>query len=85
MHSYEQANSDDCVERAMVDVRELLPVGQGRRGEFITQDAPIRRLLEHPDRVAKAPAIVLMTGENGTGKEVLAMRLHERSPRHRFP
>ena len=38
----------------MVDVRELLPVGQGRRGEFITQDAPIRRLLEQADRVAKA-------------------------------
>jgi len=85
MHSYEQANSDDCVERATVDVREPLPVGQGRRGEFITQDALIRRLLEQADRVAKAPATVLITGESGTGKEVLARRLHERSPRHRFP
>ena len=58
MHSHGQANSNDCVERAMVDVRELLPVGQGSRGEFITQDAPIRRLLEQADRVAKVPATV---------------------------
>ena len=63
MHSYEQANSDDCVERAMVDVRELLPVGQGRAWSIHHSGwLHAHRLLEHPDRVAKALAIVLMTG-----------------------
>jgi DNA-binding NtrC family response regulator len=33
--------------------------------------------------VAKSPATVLITGESGTGTEVLAERLHEHSPRRR--
>ena len=42
---------------------------------------PMDRLLRLVDRVAQSTIPVLVLGETGAGKEVLATRLHERSPR----
>ncbi|HEY2323072.1 MAG TPA: sigma-54 dependent transcriptional regulator [Thermoanaerobaculia bacterium] len=44
---------------------------------------PIKRLNEMIANVAKAPSSVLIEGESGTGKGVLAKIIHERSPRSR--
>ncbi len=38
-------------------------------------------MIEKIDRVAKTPARVLITGENGTGKELVARAIHSQSPR----
>jgi DNA-binding NtrC family response regulator len=38
--------------------------------------------MEQVVQVAATDANVLLTGENGTGKSLIARRLHERSPRH---
>jgi two-component system nitrogen regulation response regulator NtrX len=46
---------------------------------------PMRDLLESLDRVATTHARVLITGENGTGKELIARRLHDLSPRGEGP
>ncbi|KAB2901072.1 MAG: sigma-54-dependent Fis family transcriptional regulator [Dokdonella sp.] len=55
------------------------------RGEqeagFIAESAPMRQLLSQLDRVAPTDANVLILGENGTGKGVLAQRLHAHSAR----
>jgi len=45
----------------------------------------IRELLASIDRVAATHARVLITGENGTGKELVARRLHDLSPRVEGP
>jgi DNA-binding NtrC family response regulator len=47
----------------------------------VAESAPMRRVLAVLDRVAASSSSVLILGENGTGKGLLARRLHERSPR----
>ncbi|HJZ85051.1 MAG TPA: sigma 54-interacting transcriptional regulator [Polyangia bacterium] len=52
------------------------------RGEALGGRAPaFVRVLGELDRVAPAATTVLLEGETGVGKEVLARRAHERSPR----
>ena len=48
---------------------------------FIAESATMRSLLTQLDRVAPTDANVLILGENGSGKGVLAVRLHARSAR----
>lgn len=49
--------------------------------EFIAASAPMRALLATLQRVAPSDANVLVLGENGTGKGVIARKLHELSRR----
>ena len=49
--------------------------------ELIGRSAPMRALLEEARQVADARANVLVTGESGTGKGLLARWLHRSSPR----
>lgn len=42
---------------------------------------PIRRAIELAQKVAPTGAVVLLTGETGTGKEVFANAIHTNSPR----
>ena len=46
---------------------------------------PMAKVLEAADRVARDDITVLLTGETGVGKEVLARYIHERSARKRGP
>ena len=45
----------------------------------------IRAVTEKIELVAKTPARVLITGENGTGKELVAQAIHANSPRAKLP
>lgn len=45
----------------------------------------IRRALEQVEMVAPTDATVLITGETGVGKELIARAIHERSPRRTHP
>jgi two-component system nitrogen regulation response regulator NtrX len=47
--------------------------------------ATIRQLQETIERVAPTHATVLITGENGTGKELVARAIHHLSPRNTRP
>ncbi len=49
--------------------------------EIIGESPAIKKVLEMTDRVAPTDAKVLITGANGTGKELVARRLHELSTR----
>jgi DNA-binding NtrC family response regulator len=52
---------------------------------FLGTSARIRRLAEEARRVAAGASPVLILGETGTGKGVLARWLHASSPRHEHP
>ncbi|MCX5890978.1 MAG: sigma-54 dependent transcriptional regulator [Deltaproteobacteria bacterium] len=53
--------------------------------EIIGVSSAIRRLREKLDLVAPTNASVLITGENGTGKELVARALHAQSRRANYP
>jgi two-component system nitrogen regulation response regulator NtrX len=55
------------------------------RYEIVGKSFAIRALIEKIEKVADTPARVLITGENGTGKELVARALHRQSPRARKP
>ena len=52
---------------------------------LITASPAMRRAVEQAERAASGRSTVLLTGETGTGKELLARRIHEVSPRARAP
>ena len=53
--------------------------------EIIGQSAPMRQLLRKIEQVAPTEATVLIQGETGTGKELLARAVHNRSLRKDRP
>lgn len=52
---------------------------------LVAESRPMRTLVELLARVGPSEASVLITGENGTGKGLLARHLHARSPRAEAP
>lgn len=52
---------------------------------MIGESAPIRHIREMIDKVAPTDARVLITGSNGTGKELVARSLHQKSTRSDMP
>jgi DNA-binding NtrC family response regulator len=56
-------------------------VTDGQFGQMIGRTAEMRRAFEMADRVAATDSTVLILGESGTGKDLLAQEIHERSPR----
>jgi DNA-binding NtrC family response regulator len=53
----------------------------GGGGELIAESAAMQPVLETIERVAPTDANVLITGESGCGKGLVARLVHERSPR----
>ena len=49
--------------------------------EIVGESEPVKRVKEMIDRVAPTEARVLITGANGTGKELVARAIHFNSPR----
>ena len=52
-------------------------------GSMVGKSAPMRALFQLIETVAPTTATILITGETGTGKEMVARAIHQTSPRHR--
>lgn len=57
----------------------------GFGGTYIIRDEAMKRLYAMVDRIAEGPISVLLLGETGVGKEVLAETIHRKSPRAKAP
>src|SRR5260221_174738 len=58
---------------------------EGQFGGMIGRSAEMRRAFEVADRVAVTDSTVLILGESGTGKDLMAQEIHARSPRSARP
>jgi len=54
-------------------------------GALVAESRGMQEILEVLRKVAPTPATILVTGETGTGKELLATLIHFASPRERAP
>jgi len=71
--------------RGLTESVQLLQSEVGPRHEIVGASQAIRDVMERIDRVAPTDARVLITGENGTGKELVARALHHSSSRREGP
>ena len=61
---------------------QLLKSALTNEQELLTASSPaMQKVLQMVEKVAKTDASVLITGENGTGKGLIAGRIHQLSPR----
>src|SRR5512133_1494757 len=70
---------------SLITQTKVLKKQVSKKFEIIGNSQPIILVREMIDRVAPTEARVLITGANGTGKELVAHQIHEKSNRSRGP
>ncbi len=83
--------------RLLITVKNALEIGKlatetkvlkkkvSKKYEMVGESDAVKHIKEMVDKVAATDARVLITGANGTGKELVAHRLHEKSNRFNGP
>ena len=71
--------------KKLVIENKILKKKVSKNYEIIGESEPINQIKVMIDKVAQTEARVLITGPNGTGKELVAHQLHEKSQRANFP
>ncbi len=69
------------LERENEGLRRQL-ASEGQFGQMLGRTAAMRRAFEMADRVAATDSTVLILGESGTGKDLMAQEIHARSMRN---
>ncbi len=80
--SIDQIQVKDQATRLASEKRLLL---DSKKGKIITQSKDMLRLLERISRVAETESTILILGETGTGKELVAKYIHGKSHRNNGP
>jgi formate hydrogenlyase transcriptional activator len=70
----ERLSNENLVLREEIDRSSIF-------GEIVGSSSPIRQLLKQVEKVAPSDSTVLVLGETGTGKELVARALHRKSKR----
>ncbi len=71
--------------KKLVVENKILKKKVSRNYEIVGESEPIGHIKLMIEKVAQTEARVLITGSNGTGKELVAHQLHEKSHRSNFP
>jgi len=72
------------LDRAEAEARALR-LASGAGSDLVGDSSAIKKLMEQIGRAARSHASVLVTGERGTGKELVARAIHQISPRAKGP
>ncbi len=70
---------------SLVTETKILKKKVNKKYEIVGESQVLKSVVEMADRVAKTDARVLITGANGTGKELVARRIHDQSNRSAGP
>ena len=81
----ELGSVNDRLERENLKLRQEVDLLQDSPRRLIHRSYAMKELLQSLDRVVPTDSTVLMQGETGTGKELLARYVHEHSPRRDGP
>jgi DNA-binding NtrC family response regulator len=84
VHTINNALEHRRAKKEVVQLREHLQEAFPRT-PIIGQSPAMKRVCELIDMVAPTETTVLITGESGSGKEVVARAIHEASPRRLMP
>src|SRR5713226_6024312 len=76
----ERKQAEDRMRNETVALRETL-VRSSMLEEIVGSSPALRRVLTHVEKVAATDSTVLILGETGTGKELIARAIHNRSTR----
>jgi DNA-binding NtrC family response regulator len=71
--------------KQLVVENKILKKKVSKNYEMIGNSEPINHIKQMIEKVAQTDARVLITGPNGTGKELVAHQLHEKSERAAYP
>ena len=71
--------------QSLVTETKVLKRKVGKALEMVGNSAPINKIKDTIEKVAPTDARVLITGENGVGKELVARWIHEKSNRNSGP
>jgi DNA-binding NtrC family response regulator len=83
---YEKDDLLAAVRRAVSPRFPIHPAGPAARiGGIVGASEALQVVLQEIELVADTDATVLITGESGTGKDLVARAIHERSPRRKAP
>ena len=70
---------------SLVTETKILKKKVNRKYEIVGESKALKSIMDMADRVAKTDARVLITGGNGSGKELVARRIHDQSNRSSGP
>lgn len=76
----------NALERAsLVTETKVLKRKVTKTRDILGNSPAVKKIIQKIEKVAPTEARVLITGENGTGKELVARWIHEKSNRHEAP
>jgi len=80
----ELAKSQELLERYQLEV-ETLRKKEMNIPEFVTKSRKMGNLMDLVQRISEVDSTVLLLGESGTGKSLMAKHIHKNSPRRNGP
>lgn len=85
IHSVEKIKKGLQLENRVVELEKIISADEILHSEIIGEDATLRAQLKLVNKAANSDITAMVTGETGTGKEVIAKAIHNASDRRDKP